>query len=225
MNKIFLAVMLFVMPAVAMAADIAGVWTINGDVAGNAVNLKCMIEKGEAGAFTGKCSGERGSMPTSGKVAGDQVTFALSMDNGQVWELNYSGAFDKSGDSVKGEIVVGRLSGPFLAVRDSASKVGAPDVAGIWKITGDVAGNAIDMKCLFKVDEAKLLGTCTYAGLGDSDTTGTVAGNRVTFSNQVMREQLYVLTYSGALDAAGGAMKGDVVVAGVVGEFSGARQK
>jgi hypothetical protein len=81
------------------------------------------------------------------------------------------------------------------------------------------------MKCALKVDGTKLSGNCTYQGLGDSPTSGTIAGDKVTLQNSVQREQLYDLTFNGTLDSAGASMKGDIAVAGVTGTFSGTKDK
>ncbi len=101
----------------------------------------------------------------------------------------------------------------------------AKDVSGSWRIVGDVVGNAIDMKCALKLDGVKLSGTCTYQGLGDAPTVGSVAGDKVTLQNSIQREQMYDLTYNGVLDSTGTAMKGDIAVAGVTGSFSATKEK
>jgi hypothetical protein len=52
-----------------------------------------------------------------------------------------------------------------------------------------------------------------------------VAGDTVTLRNQVLREELYDLVYTGTLDAAGTSMKGEIAVEGVTGTFSGTKDK
>jgi hypothetical protein len=137
---------------------------------------------------------------------------------------------------MKGEIAVMGVTGTFSGTKDGASPAPAVaipatpsgavrDVSGSWRITGDVVGNAIDMKCALKADGAKLAGTCTYQGLGDAATTGSVAGDKITLQNSIQREQMYALTYNGTLDTAGTAIKGDIAVAGVTGTFSGTKDK
>jgi hypothetical protein len=101
----------------------------------------------------------------------------------------------------------------------------AADISGSWTITGDVVGNAISMKCVFKQADAKVTGTCTYQGLGESPTTGDVSGDKVTFQNRVQRDQTYDLAFSGTLDPAGISIRGEIAVAGVSGSFSGTRDK
>jgi hypothetical protein len=165
-----------------------------------------------------------GSTPTTGSVAADKVTFTHTVQRDQAYELTYSGTLDAAGTSMKGEIAVMGVTGTFSGTKDAA-KDAAKDFSGSWRIVGDVVGNAIDMKCALKVDGTKLSGNCTYQGLGDSPTSGTIAGDKVTLQNSVQREQLYDLTFNGTLDSAGASMKGDIAVAGVTGTFSGTKDK
>ena len=220
-----LAVTLFAFPLA--AADISGTWTFTGDVVGNPINMKCTFTQ-EGTKVTGSCANGQGSTPTNGSVAADKVTLQHSV---QSFDLTYSGTLDASGTSMKGEIAVMGVSGSFTATKDAgpaavaAKPGGATDISGTWTITGDVVGNAINMKCTFKQDGAKATGSCAYEGLGVAPTTGSVAGNQVTFQNSVTREQVYDLLYTGTLDAAGTAIKGGIAVEGVTGEFSGTKDK
>ena len=213
----------------AAAADISGSWTMTGEVVGNSIDMKCAFT--QAGAkLTGNCTGARGATPTTGSVADNAVTFQISVNQGQVYELTYTGTLDAAGTSMKGEIAVMGVSGTFSAKKDAATsqpakESAAPDAAGTWTITGDVVGNAINMKCALKRDGAKLSGTCTYQDLGDSPTAGSVTGDKITFQNHVVREQPYDLTYNGTMDASGTSMNGDIAVAGVTGTFSGTKDK
>lgn len=234
MNKIiFAASALAVFAIPSFAADVSGNWTIAGDVVGNAVNMKCVFTQ-EGANFSGTCNGDAGATPTKGSVAENKVTFTHSV---QGYDLTYTATLDAPGTSMNGEIAVAGVTGTFTATKDAASPAAAPvasaaapsaavrDVSGSWHITGDVVGNAIDMKCALKSDGAKLSGTCTYQGLGDAKTAGSVAGDKVTLQNSIMREQMYDLTYNGTLDPNGGAMKGDIAVAGVTGTFSATKDK
>ena len=214
------------------AADISGNWTIAGDVVGNAVNMKCAFTQ-EGAKVSGTCTGEAGATPTTGSVTADKVTFIHTVQRDQAYELTYTGTLDAAGASMKGEIAVMGVTGTFSGTRDAAGAVPAvvapsaavTDISGSWRITGDVVGNAIDMKCALKLDGPKLSGTCTYQGLGDAATLGNVAGDKVTFRNSIQREQMYNLTYNGILDTTGTAMKGDIAVAGVTGSFSATKDK
>ena len=67
------------------------------------------------------------------------------------------------------------------------------------------------MKCAFTQDGVKIAGNCTGA-LGSTPATGSVAEDRVTFQHTVERDQVYQLTYSGRLDAAGTSMQGEIEV-------------
>jgi hypothetical protein len=232
MNRIILvasAVALFALPS--FAADISGTWTITGDVVGNAVNMKCAFTQ-DGTKVSGTCKGEAGSTPTTGSVTADKVTFTNTVQRDQAYELTYTATLDAAGTSMKGEIAVMGVTGTFNGIKDGASAPAASaessairDVSGSWRIVGDVVGNAIDMKCALKADGPKLSGTCTYQGLGDAPTVGTVAGDKVTLQNSIQREQMYSLTYNGTLDPTAASMKGDIAVAGVTGTFSASRDK
>lgn len=214
------------------AADISGIWTIDGDVVGNPINMKCTFAQ-DGSKISGRCSGAAGSSQATGSIAADKVTFTHTVERDQVYELTYSGTLDPAGTSMKGEIAVMGVTGTFTGIKDAGSKdavnattpSAVKDISGSWRIVGDVVGNAIDMKCVLKLDGAKLSGTCTYQGLGDSPTVGSVAGDKVTLQNSVQREQMYDLTYDGTVDPTGASMKGEIAVAGVTGTFSGTKEK
>lgn len=213
------------------AADISGSWTISGDVVGNAINMKCAFTQNGPNV-SGTCSGDAGSAPTKGTIAADKVSFTHTVQRDQAYELTYTGTLDAAGTSMKGEIAVMGVTGTFSGTKDAANPLApsaalsaAKDVSGSWRIVGDVVGNAIDMKCALKTDGAKLSGTCTYQGLGDAATVGSVTGDKVTLQNSIQREQMYDLTYNGTVDSTGMAMKGDIAVAGVTGSFSATKEK
>lgn len=221
-----LAAAVFALPAA--AADISGTWTVTGEVVGHDLEMKCTFT--QAGdRVTGTCSGPQvGSASVAGNVAPGKVSFTHTVQRDQVYELTYSGTLDAAGSSMHGDIAVAGVSGTFSATKEVAPAV-APassrEFAGNWTIEGDVVGNAIHMKCAFTREDDKITGNCNYQGLADSATTGTVRGDRVTFENQVRREELYDLTYSGKLDASGSAIEGEISVAGVTGTFSGTRDR
>ena len=219
MKTFIFAAFVFVLPLA--AADISGSWTLAGDIVGNALNMTCTFKQ-DGPKVTGTCGGPNGTSEAGGTVAENQVTFKHTVDNGQVYELTYYGTLDATGSSMRGEIAVAGVSGTFTATKAASTK---SDFSGSWTFTGNVVGNAIDMKCAFKREGDKYTGTCTYQGLGDSPTVASIAGDKVTFENKVQREQLYDLTYNGTLDPTGTAMKGDIAVAGVAGEFSGTKDK
>ena len=208
----------------ALGADISGSWSITGDVVGNPVNMKCAFMQ-DGTKISGTCSGgEAGSIKSTGSVTDNKVTFQHSA---QGYDLTYTATLDAAGTSMQGEIAVAGVTGTFSATKDvaAAPKSAVSDIAGSWTITGDVVGNAINMKCDLKRDGDKISGSCAYEGLGVSPTTGSMAGNKVTLQNSVQREQQYDLTYNGTLDDAGASIKGDIAVAGVSGNFTGTRDK
>lgn len=214
-KTIIFSALVFAVPAA--AADLSGSWTIAGDVVGNAVNMSCAFTQ-DGAKVTGACDG----VTTTGSVTADKVTFQHTQ---QGYELTYSGTLDATGSSMKGEIAVAGVTGTFSATKATPAPAAKADLAGNWTFSGEVAGNAISMKCAFKSDGDKFTGTCKYQDLGDCPTEASVAGTKVTFRNSVQRAQLYDLTYNGTLDAAGTAMKGDIAVAAVSGTFSGTKDK
>jgi hypothetical protein len=217
-----LAATVLILPAA--AADISGSWKLTGDVVGNPVNMTCAFTQ-DGPKVSGSCSGALGTTATTGSVAGEKVTFQHTVNQGQTWELTYSGTLDAAGTTMQGEIAVAGVSGTFSAKKDALRETAAADISGTWTITGDVVGNAINMKCVLTRDGVKVSGSCKYQDLGDSPTTGNVAGDKVTLQNHVQREQPYDLIYTATLDAGGTSMKGDIAVAGVTGTFSGTKDK
>jgi len=226
MQKILLAALAATLSIfTAAAADISGSWTLTGDVVGNAINMKCAFTQ-DGTKVTGTCGGAMGNSPTTGTVTDDKVTLQHSITQGQTYDLTYSGTLDGTGNTIRGDIAVMGVTGTFSATKDAAPKEAAPTgFGGAWTFTGDVANNPVDMKCAFRRDGDKLTGNCAYKTDGDSPTTGTVAGDTITFRNRVAREQTYDLTYTGKLDATGTSMKGEIAVAGVTGDFSGTKDK
>jgi len=222
MQRLFLAAFAataLVIPAA--AADMSGSWTLTGDVVGNAISMKCAFTQ-DGATLSGTCTGGDGSTQTTGSVADNKVTFRHNVNRGQVYELTYSGTLDAAGTSMKGDIAVMGISGTFSATKDAPASPSKPDVAGNWTFTGDIVGNPVNMKCALKRDGDKVSGTCTYQGAGETPTRGSVAGNKVTLQNQA---QSYDLLYSGALDATGTSITGEIAVEGVTGTFSGTKDK
>jgi len=231
-NRIALAALaatMLVTPAA--AADVSGNWTFVGEVVGNAINMKCAFRQ-EAGKIAATCTHQGlPTGPTTVDVSGDQVTFSHQVDNGNAYDLTFTGTLDAAGNSMKGDIAVAGVSGTFSGTRDEPKALAPPDspkidISGNWTFVGDVVGNPINMKCAFKQDAAAITGTCTHEGHPGSPTTGGVEGDKVTFRHQVEAGgQVYDLTFAGTLDAAGLSMKGEVPVEGVTGTFSGTKDK
>jgi hypothetical protein len=102
-----------------------------------------------------------------------------------------------------------------------AGSASADDVAGAWKITGDVFGNAVNAVCTFAGTDASVTSTCVSDdGKAAAPSPATVTGKDVTWSWDAGQA---VLTFKGTLDS-GTAMKGDIEVSGVTGNFTGTKQ-
>ncbi len=215
MKKLILLTFAAILPAA--AADMTGAWTFTGSVQGVPVNMKCDFKQDGAKA-TATCAVEgMGNAPTTAELAAGKATLKNQVPyQGTTYDLTWTGTLDAAGNSMSGEIQANQYTGTFSGTRSTPTET--------WSIKGDVVGNAIDVKCVLKRDADKLSGTCTYQGLGESPTTGTVAGDKVTLQNRVVRDQPYDLTYNGTLDASGTAMKGDIAVAGVTGQFTGKKE-
>jgi hypothetical protein len=227
LRTIGLAITVFTIALPAMAADISGTWDFQGSVEGNAVNMKCDFKQDAAAKVTGHCAFEGlGTSDTTGDVTDDKVVLHNDATREQVYHLTWNATLDPAAGAMKGEIVAGEYSGAFTAKKsDAAPKTGAAASAGIsgnWTFTGDVVGNPVNMKCALKQEDAKVSGSCNYDNGGAAPTTGSVAGETVTFQNSA---QNYDLTYTGTLDAAHSSMKGEIAVAGVSGNFSGAKDQ
>ncbi len=95
-------------------------------------------------------------------------------------------------------------------------------VAGVWTFEADLQGNALTMRCTLTQQEAELSGTC--AGQPEP-VTGVAAGNTVRFTIAASLGGTNVqFTYSGAVDATGTRMEGNVSVMGFGAGFKGTKQ-
>jgi hypothetical protein len=100
-----------------------------------------------------------------------------------------------------------------FAVFGLALSASAADLSGTWTLTGDVEGNAINLKCTFTQGGEKLSGSCTGPGNSPA-TTGTVTGNKVTLQHTLTKDAVdYLLNYTGTLDDAGSSVQGTIAVA------------
>ncbi len=96
----------------------------------------------------------------------------------------------------------------------------ADDVAGAWKVTGDVVGNAVNTVCTFAGAGDKTTASCTENGAAGKPTPVTISGKDVSWDWETSQA---VLTFKGKLDS-DKAMKGDIEVSGVTGNFTAAKQ-
>lgn len=110
-----------------------------------------------------------------------------------------------------------RLAAGFALALGSAA---AADASGVWKVTGDVAGNAVNPTCTFKQEEKKISGDCKGESGDAAQITGEVDGDKVTWTWVV---QGYTLVFTGTLDG-GSGMKGTFDVENTQGTFSAKKQ-
>ncbi|HVW09782.1 MAG TPA: hypothetical protein VHC90_14435 [Bryobacteraceae bacterium] len=228
LKSIGLAVTVFALALPAMAADISGTWDFQGGVEGVVVNMKCNLKQ-DAAKVSGHCVFEGlGESDTTGEVTGDKVVLQNQATRERVYQVTWNATLDAAGAGMKGEITAEQYSGAFTAKKSDAAPAAAvtasaaDGISGNWTFTGDIVGNAVNMKCALRQEEARLSGSCLYDGAGAAPTTGSITGETVTFQNTA---QNYELTYTGTLDSSHTAMKGDIAVSGVTGNFSGAKDK
>jgi hypothetical protein len=96
-------------------------------------------------------------------------------------------------------------------------------LAGSWSFESDLNGSMITMRCTLTQNQEELSGTCD-GEMGQATMTGAVAGNTVRFTITVSVGDNTSLGYSGAVDATGARMEGDVSVMGRGAVFKGSRQ-
>jgi hypothetical protein len=109
------------------------------------------------------------------------------------------------------------------ALAISAVTLLAADVAGTWKVEGDVYGNPVAFTTVLKQEGETLSGTATLDGK-DVPVTGTVKDTAVTFefdadANGTVYHMVFVATLG-----QDGALKGAIQVAGVEGSFTATKQ-
>lgn len=101
-----------------------------------------------------------------------------------------------------------------------AGAASAGDLSGTWKVTGDIAGNAVSPTCTFKQAGDALTGKC---GTGDNSgdiSEGKVAGKDVAWSWEAGG---YTLAFKGTADS-DKSIKGSIDVGGGTGTFTADKQ-
>ena len=98
----------------------------------------------------------------------------------------------------------------------SGSALAATDVAGAWKISGDVVGNAVDTVCTLTATTA----ACNVYGKPGAASPLKVDGKSVSWDWDAGQA---TLTFKGTVDTPK-TMKGDIEVQGVTGSFTAAKQ-
>jgi L-seryl-tRNA(Ser) seleniumtransferase len=108
--------LLFLMAALAFAADLTGVWdfAVETDM-GSGTPRITFKQDGET--LTGQYDGQLGSVPLKGTVKGNQFEFAIEVEpTGEKMTVKYKGTID--GDKVTGTIdFAGQASGKFTGTR------------------------------------------------------------------------------------------------------------
>ena len=108
----------------------------------------------------------------------------------------------------------------------AAVVMAAPGMAGTWKVTGDVAGNAVIATLTLTQDGEAITGTADLEGADKSSAvTGTIKDRAVTLTFDIYHGgSTYANTWTGTL-AEDGVLKGAIDVQGMAsGEFTAKKQ-
>ncbi|MGH6955345.1 MAG: hypothetical protein ACREEW_01615 [Caulobacteraceae bacterium] len=119
MKSLVIAAALILAPAAASAADLSGVWTVNGDFSGMIkYTLTCTLTQTPDGKLSGPCKGAEGAADQStGSVSGSAVDFAYDTTyQGGPVHLDYKGQVQPDG-SLKGTVDAGGPQGTFTATK------------------------------------------------------------------------------------------------------------
>ena len=109
-----LALFIAVLALTVEADGIGGHWTLEADVAGHAVNLRCTMVQGEGQKFSGNCNlNDSGTVTVKGETEGQHVVFAFTTDEG--YTLNYTGTMEA--DKMQGQVEVMGTSSDFTGKR------------------------------------------------------------------------------------------------------------
>jgi hypothetical protein len=105
----------------AMAADLTGHWSLEGDVSGKPIRLTCDLKQ-EGVKLEGTCKSGSAEFQIAGEVSDPKVRFSYAVENkGSTYTLYYSGTLE-SESVMSGEIGASRTSGVF-----SARKIAGPN--------------------------------------------------------------------------------------------------
>lgn len=97
-------------------SNVAGTWTVTGDVQGYPVNETCTFTQ-DGAKLAGSCKGPEKTWDTTGTVEGQKIVFKHPGDyQGQALTITFSGTVDENG-AMKGTIDVDPMavSGDFTA--------------------------------------------------------------------------------------------------------------
>lgn len=108
---------------VARAADVNGMWDVDGNVYGNQVTYTLTVkQEGDKLSGTAKMVGQDKEIPVTGTIADKQVTWQFDVPyQGQTYTLVYSAtlASDTATD-IAGKITVAGIEGQFTAKKHEA---------------------------------------------------------------------------------------------------------
>ena len=98
----------------ALAADVSGNWNVTIETPqGARTPTMTLVQKGEE--VTGTYHSQRGDMPMTGSLKGNDLKLSYTMGAGdRSMTINYEGTVE--GDSIKGKVVMGQMGeGTFTA--------------------------------------------------------------------------------------------------------------
>jgi hypothetical protein len=100
--------------AIALAADVAGTWNVDGDVVGNPIKFPMTLKQDGEG-LTGTATVEGKDVPVTGTSKDKAVTFEFDSDHeGTTYHLVFTGTLGDDG-GLKGAIAVAGVDGTFTA--------------------------------------------------------------------------------------------------------------
>lgn len=104
----------FVLGAQFASADVSGKWSFAVDVMGQTGNATVTIEQASDTVISGNYVGQLGTTDFTGTTAGDDMSFALVNDLGNV---TYKGTLQDNG-TIKGSVdFAGQAEGTFVATK------------------------------------------------------------------------------------------------------------
>lgn len=120
----------------------------------------------------------------------------------------------------------------ILAALALATPAAAAEVAGPWRVTGDVAGRAFAVDCRFEPHGGAFGGVCVDAATGEAKaqagkphplTKGAVTGSQVRWTYQAsFLLAKFDVSYDGVLE--GDRITGTLVAGGRKGSFTAVRK-
>lgn len=110
----------FVLAALAFAADVTGTWNATVDLGGGQGGTPSFVLKQDGGKLTGTYSGALGEAPLHGTIKGNDVAFDFEVGGNAV---HYAGKLDADGKTIKGTCdYAGQANGTFTATKGAAKE-------------------------------------------------------------------------------------------------------